>query len=127
MTSNQKYQQLSYDDRRTKAIGRQQGLSIRAIARILNRPPSTISSEMARNQPGPNYSCHFAQQRCEHRRRLTCAAPKLVVGNALFEQVRTWLGLFWSPSKLLPTWLNYTRMTALYACVMKPLPAKLVG
>ena len=100
MTSNQKYQQLSYDDRRTIAIGREQGLSIRAIARILNRPPSTISREMARNQPGPNYSCHFAQQRCERRRRFAHGAPKLVVGNALFEQVRTWLGLFWSPQQI---------------------------
>jgi IS30 family transposase len=59
MTSNHKYQQLSYDDRRTIAIGREHGLSVRAIARILNRPPSTTSREMARNQPGSNYSCHF--------------------------------------------------------------------
>ena len=86
MTLNQKYQQLSYDDRRTIAIGREQGLS--------------ISREMARNQPGPNYSCHFAQQRCERRQRFAGAAPKLVVGNALFEQVRTWLGLFWSPQQI---------------------------
>jgi transposase, IS30 family len=100
MTSKQKYQQLSYQDRRTIAISREQGLSIRAIARILKRSASTISRELQRNQPGPGYSCHFAQQRCERRWRFARPAPKLLVGNALFEHVRAWLHLRWSPQQI---------------------------
>lgn len=95
MTSNHKYQQLSYDDRRTIAIGREHGLSVRAIAR--HRPPA---ARWPATSPARTTAATFAQQRCERRRRFAGAAPKLVAGNALFEQVHTWLGLLWSPPKI---------------------------
>jgi len=76
------------------------GLSIRAIARILNRAPSSISREIARNQGGAAYSCSFAQQRCRKRRIHSRAKPKLVMGGVLFEQVRQWLHLGWSPEQI---------------------------
>ena len=94
------YTQLDYKQRETIAIGREQGLSIRAIARILKRSASTISRELRRNQPGPCYSCYFAQQRYERRRRFARPAPKLVVGNALFETIAALLGLYWSPQQI---------------------------
>ena len=94
------YSQLDYKHRETIAISREQGLSIRAIARILNRSPSSISRELTRNQPGPTYSCHFAQQRCERRRRFARPAPKLVAGNALFETITALLHLRWSPQQI---------------------------
>jgi transposase, IS30 family len=94
------YTQLSYRDRQTIALGQEQGLSMRAIARMLNRPPSTISRELDRNQPGPHYSCQFAQQRRDRRRREARPAPKLVVGNALFETMATLLRQYWSPRQI---------------------------
>ena len=94
------YSQLDYQDRQTIAVGREQGLSIRAIARILNRPPSTISRELGRNQPGPHYSCHYAQQRRDRRRRSARPASKLVMGNALFETIAAWLRQRWSPQQI---------------------------
>ena len=94
------YTQLDYKQRETIAIGREQGLSIRAIARILNRSPSSISRELTRNQPGPSYSCHFAQQRYERRRRFAHPVPKLVAGNALFETITALLRLRWSPQQI---------------------------
>ncbi len=100
MTKDLHYTQLSYQDRQTIAIGLEQGLSMRAIARMLNRPASTISRELARNQPGPHYSCHFAQQRRDRRRRLARPAAKLVMGNALFQIVARWLRLLWSPQQI---------------------------
>ena len=100
MKSKQHYEQLDYRHRETIAIGRQQGLSIRAIARMLNRAPSTISGELLRNQPGPHYSCQYAQQRRDRRRRQARPAPKLVACNALFETVAALLRQRWSPRQI---------------------------
>jgi transposase, IS30 family len=94
------YKQLSYNDRQSIAIGLQQGLSIRAIARILNRAPSTVSREVARNRGSLGYSCAFAQQRCQRRRIHSRPPPKLLVGSALFEQVRQLLHRRWSPQQI---------------------------
>ena len=94
------YKQLDYQQRETIAISREQGLGVRAIARILNRSPSSISRELARNQPGPAYSCHFAQQRHERRRQFARPGAKLVTGNALFETITALLRLLWSPQQI---------------------------
>ena len=94
------YSQLSYQDRQTIAFGLEQGLSIRAIARMLNRAPSTVSRELARNQPGPSYSCHFAQQRRGRRRRQGRPAPKLAPASVLFQPVVGLLRLRWSPRQI---------------------------
>jgi len=92
--------QLDYQERQTIAISREQGLGIRAIARILNRPPSSISREVERNSGGQGYSCRYAQQRCERRRRQGRPLPKLVQGNALFKIVQEKLHLHWSPQQI---------------------------
>ncbi|MFO1263769.1 MAG: helix-turn-helix domain-containing protein [Rhodoferax sp.] len=97
MKQARQYQQLDYQERQTIAIGREQGLSIRAIARILNRAPSTISREIERNCGGATYACRFAQQRCARRRRMGRPGHKLVAGNMLFETVKALLKRGWSP------------------------------
>ena len=100
MKPARQYKQLDYQERQTIAISREQGLGIRAIARVLNRSPSTVSREIERNRGGTSYSCRFAQQRCTRRRRNSRPQPKLVVGNALFEDVRALLKLRWSPQQI---------------------------
>jgi len=100
MKTQPHYKQIDYRQRETIAIGVQQGLSIRAIARMLGRAPSSISRELVRNQPGPYYSCHFAQQRRDRRRLQGRAAPKLAAASALFETVTRLLRLRWSPRQI---------------------------
>lgn len=100
MKTQSRYTQLDYQERQTIAIARQQGLSIRAIARVLDRSASTISREISRNAPGPAYSCRFAQQRCHRRRRMARPAAKLVACNALFEQVTALLRKRWAPQQI---------------------------
>ena len=100
MNQARQYKQLDYQERQTIAISREQGLGIRAIARILNRSPSTISREIERNRGGASYSCRFAQLRCIRRRRHSRPPPKLVVGNALFASVLALLKLRWSPQQI---------------------------
>ena len=94
------YQQIDYRERESIALGIEQGLSIRAIARMLNRCPSTISREIQRNAPGNPYGCRFAQQRCERRRSFGRAPAKVIVGNALFESIVELLRLRWSPQQI---------------------------
>ena len=100
MTKPQHYQQLQYEERIAIASFQVKGLSIRAMARILNRAASTISREILRNAPSGQYSCTFAQKR-RNRRRVFCRpAPKLIAGSALFDQVCTLLKQKWSPEQI---------------------------
>ena len=100
MKQEPSYKQLDYPERQTIAICRELGLSIRAIARILRRAPSTISREIDRNGGGTAYSCRFAHQRVLRRRRHGRPAAKLVVGNALFASVKSLLLERWSPQQI---------------------------
>jgi IS30 family transposase len=72
------YQQLQPEDRITVATMRQRGFSVRAIARTLERAPSTIAREVARNtNAGQSYGSHHAQLRAVACRRNACGKGKL--------------------------------------------------
>ena len=81
MTKATHYEQLQYDECIAIASSQAQGLSIRAMARILSRAASTISREIARNAPSGQYRCTFAQQRAATAgvsiaaRSLNCTSP----------------------------------------------------
>jgi IS30 family transposase len=100
MKSESHYNQLDYQDRQTIAISLEQGLSMRAIGRVLNRSAATISREIARNSGGSGYSCRYAQQRHVRRRRHGRPAPKLIAGNPLFDSITELLRLRWSPQQI---------------------------
>jgi IS30 family transposase len=100
MKTQNNYQQIDYQERQTIALGLETGLSIRAIARMLNRAASTISREIERNAGGASYSCRYAQQRRTRRRCQARPAAKLVAGNALFKLITSWLHLHWSPQQI---------------------------
>ena len=100
MNQETRYQQIDYQERESIALYVEQGLSIRAIARMLNRSASTISREIKRNTGGNPYSCRYAQQRCARRRRLGRPPAKLVTGNALFEVIAALLRQRWSPQQI---------------------------
>jgi transposase, IS30 family len=100
MKSEPRYSQLDYQDRQTIAISLEQGLSMRAIGRVLNRSAATISREIARNSGGNGYSCRYAQQRHVRRRRQSKPTPKLIAGNALFESITELLRQRWSPQQI---------------------------
>jgi len=100
MKPKQEYKQLDYQERQTISICRELGLSIRAIARVLSRAPSTVSREISRNSGGTAYSGRFAHQRFVRRCRHSRPAPKLVPGNALFASVHALLLKRWSPQQI---------------------------
>jgi IS30 family transposase len=98
MQKRSTYQQLQPDDRITIANMSQQGYSVRAISRTLQRAPSTISRELGRNTDAAlAYGAHVAQLRCMARWRTARASGKLAAQSVCLGVVRTMLRWKWSP------------------------------
>ena len=94
------YRQLQPEDRMTLASLLQQNYSIRAIARVLHRSPSTISRELRRNADASGYSSYQAQKRCQHRRQSARPQPRLYAEASLFGVIHHFLLAHWSPEQI---------------------------
>jgi IS30 family transposase len=98
------YQQLQPEDRITIASMRQRGIGVRAIARTLERAPSTIARELARNTTAlQDYGSHHAQLRAAACRRHAYGSGKLHVQSVCWGVVKTMLGWKWSPQQISAT------------------------
>lgn len=95
------YKQLDLDDRIAIRFGLMQKLSLREIARQLNRSPSTISREIRRNWgDAGSYSASDAQA-CSKSRRADCRPKKkLAHDSELFELVTKMLRDRLSPEQI---------------------------
>ncbi|MNG22088.1 hypothetical protein D3C84_1065370 [compost metagenome] len=73
------YTELSVEERATIQIGHAQGFSLRRIACLITRSPSTISRELRRNRDAcGGYSARVAQQQA--RRQACRPMRKLLPG-----------------------------------------------
>ncbi|WP_201486598.1 helix-turn-helix domain-containing protein, partial [Pseudomonas sp. OF001] len=82
------YYELSIEERSNIQVGLLRGMSQRAIARMLNRSPSTICREIRRNRSAQGEYATQHAQRAMRERRMSCRPrQKLVPGNELFELV----------------------------------------
>ena len=106
-TSPRRYQQLQPEDRVTMASLLQQNNSLRDIAAVLNRSPSTISRERQRNvakavgiAPVSPYASVIAQRSCQQRRRAGRPLNKLHPDRPMFEVTRHLLAQRWSPEQI---------------------------
>jgi IS30 family transposase len=98
-SSPRSYQHLQPEERVTLASLVQQNVSLRQIAKRLNRSPSTLSRELRRfGQDG--YGSVQAQQKSVQRRRASRPAPKLHRDGRLFDVVCHFLKLRWSPEQI---------------------------
>jgi len=95
------YHELSITERATIQIGRAQNFSLRRIARLIARAPSTISRELRRNRElCGSYSAHAAQQQMQ-KRRLPCRPKrKLLPGSERFELITYMLRERLSPEQI---------------------------
>ena len=81
-----------------------QGESTRAIARVLSRPPSTISRELRRNSCSQaGYTSETAMARHAMRRRAAKPARKLDPAGVTWSAVLTLLSWKWSPQQIAAT------------------------
>jgi IS30 family transposase len=82
------YHELSVEERVTIQLGHVQGFSLRRIALLIKRSPSTISRELRRNREScGNYSAHTAQHSMRVRRRPCRPQRKLLRGSERFDLV----------------------------------------
>lgn len=73
-TLSKHYQQLQPEDRVTLASLAQQKFTVRAMAQVLGRSPSTISRELRRNAQPEGYASATAST-CAQRRRQQSRPP----------------------------------------------------
>ncbi|MDP4302687.1 helix-turn-helix domain-containing protein [Leptothrix discophora] len=81
----------------------QQGHSLRSIAKVLERSPSSLSLELARNGGAAGYTSQPALQATSVRRVRSRPLPKLYADGALSHidsRLLTWL---WSPCQIART------------------------
>lgn len=82
------YHELSVEERATLQIAYAQGLSLRRIAHLIGRAPSTVSRELRRNRDASgSYSARSAQQRMQVRRQTCRPKRKLLPGSERFELI----------------------------------------
>ena len=93
------YRHMSIDERETLSLGLAQGQSLRTMARMLGRVPSTVSREHARNVRGHPYRACTAQRLAAARARQPRRARKLL-DPWLWQYVRTHLGHGYSPEQI---------------------------
>lgn len=93
------YRHLSADERDRLALLRSRGWTVRAIARLLRRPPSTISRELRRNAAPVYHGCYLAHR--AHTRARQRARQAVCHGRLRDRWVRTYvtrqLRRGWSP------------------------------
>lgn len=93
------YKHLNVEERDILAVLKSQGHSLREIATILNRSPSTLCRELKRNAP-PVYTGYYlphkAQERSDKRNRETHRRRRLKT-DLIRRYVETHLALGWSP------------------------------
>ncbi|HFQ8176758.1 TPA: IS30 family transposase [Klebsiella pneumoniae] len=95
------YKQLDLDDRIAIRFGLMQKLSLREIARQLNRSPSTISREIRRNRVGVgDYRASDAHAHSKSRRVDCRSKKKLAHDSTLFELVAEMLRDRLSPEQI---------------------------
>ena len=103
MTTTQ-YKHLQPEDRVTIASLKQQGQGVRAIARTLGRPASTVSRELRRNAVADiGYASTRAQKASRARRAAAWCWPKLHPEGRLWRAVSTCLSWRWSPQQIATT------------------------
>lgn len=97
-----RYEHLSAEERATIMIETDRGASLRSIAQLRDRSPSTMSREVARRcSPADRYRATPARRRYRERRRAIVRRRKIVEGNWLWEWVRDGLcDRYWSPHQI---------------------------
>ncbi|MBS0153905.1 MAG: IS30 family transposase [Nitrospira sp.] len=94
------YTHLTAEERETLSVGLAHGHSLRTMARILGRAPSTLSREVARNTPRGHPYCtwtaqHHATARAHHPRR-----PRKLLDPWLWQYVQRQLAARCSPEQI---------------------------
>ena len=94
------YRHMSAEDRETLSLGLTQGQSLRTIAKVLGRAPSTVSRELSRNttRGHPYRACTVQTRAVAHARQPR--RPRKLLDPWLWQYVRTHLAEGGSPEQI---------------------------
>lgn len=95
-----KYTHLSTEERVAIMVMQLQQLTLRAIAALLRRHPSTISREIKRHSQLDRYDAAHAAIRARELRRKPSHPPRLSSGSELFQLITQMLCIGWSPQQI---------------------------
>jgi len=98
---HKEYHHLSLKEREGIDMMRRQGISVRQMAVVLGRSPSSISRELRRNRSHV-YDCymdHRAQERADKRRNMASRRMRLK-NDAIRDYVESKLKQDWSPEQI---------------------------
>ena len=101
------YHHLSPAEREELSRGLAQGFSLRVIASLLSRSPSSLSREVRRNAVKTGYRAYSAERRAWRRTGLPRQQPFTVLRPVLWDIIRDKLRLQWSPDQI-SSWLKET-------------------
>lgn len=94
------YTHFTTEEREMSRVMKAQGHSIRAIAKALNRSPSTISREFHRNSyANGTYEAHHADKLYKKRSRI-CERKPILLNSEVPEYVLEKMNLRWSPEQI---------------------------
>ncbi len=94
------YKHFTTEERELSRVMKAQGFSLRAIARKLNRAPSSVSREFIRNSySNGDYAAFYADKQYLKRRK-NCGNPKLLNDDIMRNYVIEKLNLRWSPEQI---------------------------
>jgi transposase, IS30 family len=93
------YRHMSAEDRETLSLGLARGHSLRTMATVLRRAPSTVSREQARNAMSARYRACTAQTLAAARARQP-RRPRKLLDPWLWQYVRTHLAEGCSPEQI---------------------------
>jgi len=94
------YTHLTIEERVTLMIMRMQGSSLRAIAQVLGRQPSTLSREVRRQLQPERYDASAVGARARALKHVPRRSKILAPGSELFQVVRSMLAKGWSPQQI---------------------------
>lgn len=95
-----RYTHFNIDEREKARCLLEQGFSIRKIARVLSRSPSSISREFKRNRyKNGSYAAHHAQKLYEKRKK-RCGKSPLLLNAPIRAYVLERMELSWTPEQI---------------------------
>ena len=94
------YNHFTTEERELSRVLKAQGLSIRAIARILKRSPSSVSREFKRNSYANGTYAAFYADKLYQKRRKNCGRKSKLTNIEIREYVLEKLSFRWSPEQI---------------------------
>jgi len=121
----QSYQHFTLEERESLSQMLKEGKSIRKIAKLLSRNPSSVSREIKRNQNKDKSYHPWRATVCYIIRRKSCKRKFRLSDKVVYNFVKNALNQFWSPEIISQRWkMKYPNSSLAYTTIYRALKQK---